>query len=104
MAGEVLQKIRKKEEEAREIIEKVKDDAQGSFNRAQEEKKKLIEKKDALLKDEEVRIKDRYAAQASKILKEIELEEQNRVADINSTCEKNLPKVVSYISEEIVKE
>ncbi len=104
MAGEVLQKIIKKEAEAREIIDSAKDDAQSALEHARKKKRKLIDEKDALLTEEEARIKERYAAQTSKILKEIEREEQNRVAEINSTCDKNLPKVVSYISEEIVKE
>ncbi len=104
MAGEVLQKIRKKETEAQDIINRSKEEAQTALEHAAEGKKKLIDEKDALLKKEEVRISQRYEEEASKVLKEIAHEEEEQIERIDSMCGKNLLKVVEYITEEIVKE
>ena len=104
MAGEGLQTIRKTEEEAQDIINRAKSDVQSELEKARAQKKRFIEEKDVLLEKEETSIRQKYEREASTVLEDIAREEKEQIEKINSVCEKNLAKVVQYITEEIVKE
>jgi vacuolar-type H+-ATPase subunit H len=104
MSGEVIRTIKKKEVEASDLVEKAHADAKKLLEKARSEKAGLIGEKERLLKEEESRIRDDYAKQTAKALREIENEEKDAIARITAICEKNMKKVVDYISAEIVKE
>ena len=104
MAGELIEKIVEKEREAFQIISEVKDKAMKMILSAEEKKTDYIGEKDALLKEDSERVKEKYDSETQDIIREIEDEEKREVQRINTLCEQNLEKVVTFISEEIVKE
>jgi vacuolar-type H+-ATPase subunit H len=104
MAGELIEKIREKEQEASQIISDVKDKAMKMVLSAEEKKADYIGEKDALLREDEKRIKEKYDSETREIIREIEDEEKKGIESINTLCEQNIEKVVTFISEEIVKE
>jgi vacuolar-type H+-ATPase subunit H len=104
MAGEVIRTIKEKEVEASDLVAKARADAKKLLDETRAEKAGLIGEKDRLLKNEEGRIRDEYAKQTVEAVKKIESEEKEAIGRITAACEKNMGKVVDYISAEIVKE
>jgi vacuolar-type H+-ATPase subunit H len=104
MAGEVIRTIKEKEVEASDLVTKARTDAKKLLEKTRAEKTGLIGEKDRLLGEEENRIRGDYAKQTAEAVKEIESEEKDAMARITAACEKNMGKVVDYISVEIVKE
>lgn len=104
MAGEVIEKIKQKEQAASEIIKEAKDEAYKIILRSGERKVEFIKEKDKLLEKEEMNIKERYEEEMQEVLRQIENEEEKEIEKINVLCKKNLEKVEQFISGEIVKE
>jgi vacuolar-type H+-ATPase subunit H len=104
MAGEVIQKIKKTENEASELVMKAHADAKRLLEKTREKKSELITDKDRLLEQDETRIRDLYAQQTKEAVREIEEEEKSSREKINASCEKHIKQVVSFITSEIVKE
>lgn len=104
MAGELIRTIRHKEEEAEEIINAAHAEARRIIQEARDRKKELFSEQDRVLAKEAEKIRARYDAETAEILHQIETEEKEHIERINVQCEKNLPNVISYIMEEIVKE
>jgi len=104
MAGEVIQEIKKRENEASELIARSHADAKKLLEKTRDAKADLIREKDVLLEKEEVRIRDRYAKETEDIVEQIEEEEKSTIQKLTNACEKNIGKVVDFIASEIVKE
>ncbi len=104
MAGEVIQEIKKRENEASELIARTHVDAKKILEKTRDAKADLIREKDVLLEKEEVRIRDRYAKETEDIVEQIEEEEKSTIQKLTNACEKNIGKVVDFIASEIVKE
>jgi vacuolar-type H+-ATPase subunit H len=104
MAGELIRKIKETETEAAQILSEVKDRAMKMILGAEEKKAVYIEEKDELLKADEIKIREKYDSEKQDMIREIENEEKNEIEGINRLCEANISKVVTFISEEIVKE
>lgn len=104
MAGEVIQEIKKRENEASELIARAHADAKKLLEKTRDTKADLIREKDVLLEKEEVRIRDRYAKETEDIVEQIEEEEKSTIQKLTNACEKNIGKVVDFIASEIVKE
>jgi vacuolar-type H+-ATPase subunit H len=104
MAGEVIRTIKRKEEEAGEIINAAHLEARRIVQEARDRKRELFREKDRLLEKEGEMIKARYDKETAGVLAQIEKEEREQIYRINAQYEKNLPAVVSYIIEHIVKE
>jgi vacuolar-type H+-ATPase subunit H len=104
MAGELIRKVKESEQKASQIISDVKDKAMKMILSAEEKKSDFLKQKDALLKDDEKRIKEQYEREKQQMILEIENEEKGEIRSINTRCEKNLLKVVRFITKEIVKE
>ena len=104
MAGEVIQEIKKRENEASELIARAHADAKKLLEKTRDAKADLIREKDVLLEKEEVRIRDRYAKETEDIVEQIEEEEKSTIQKLTNACEKNIGKVVDFIASEIVKE
>jgi vacuolar-type H+-ATPase subunit H len=104
MAGELIRQIKESEQKASLIISDVKDKALKVILSAEEKKSDFLKQKDALLKDDETGIKEKYEREKKQMIQEIENEEKGEIESINTRCEKNLLKVVRFITEEIVKE
>jgi vacuolar-type H+-ATPase subunit H len=104
MAGEVIKQIKDRESEASELIAEAHADAKKLLERTRDEKTVLIEKKNNLLEKEEEKIREKYAGETADIVKQIEEEEKRTVQKLTTACEKNIGRVVDFISSEIVKE
>jgi vacuolar-type H+-ATPase subunit H len=104
MAGEVIREIKNKEQEASELLVQAHAEAKKLLEKTRAEKADLIGRKDLLLKEEEGRIRESYAQKTEEAVREIENREKEAVERIEAACEKNMGKVVDYISAEIVKE
>jgi vacuolar-type H+-ATPase subunit H len=104
MAGEVIHRIKQKENEAAELINKARADAKNLLQKTRAGKADILGQKDELLQKEEEKIKQKYARETAQIIEEIEKEENETIKKITALCDKNLPKVVDYITNEIVKE
>ena len=104
MAGEGIDSIKKTEEEATKIVVDAQAETKRIIQKARDQKNELINSKDrALIKGEES-IKLRYNEQTQEVLRKLEGEEEKNVEKVDEHCQKNLMKVVSYISKQIVKE
>jgi len=104
MAGEVIQQIKDKEGEASDLVAKARAEAKKLLEETRTAKAGLIEEKDKLLQRDEAAIKDTYTKETAQAVSEIEEEEKGTVQRIKAACEKNLHRVVDYITSEIVKE
>jgi vacuolar-type H+-ATPase subunit H len=104
MAGEVIQEIKNRENEASERIARAHADAKKLLEKTRGAKADLIREKDVLLEKEEVKIRDRYAKETENMVKQIEEEEKSDIQKLTSACEKNVGRVVVFIVSEIVKE
>jgi vacuolar-type H+-ATPase subunit H len=104
MAGEVIRQIKDMENEASELIAKAHADAKKLLKNTRDEKNVLIEKKNSLLEKEEEKIREKYAGETADIVKQIEEKEKRTVKKLTTACEKNIDRVVDFISTEIVKE
>ncbi len=104
MAGEVIHRIKQKENEAAELINKARADAKNLLEKTRNGKSDILSQKDLLLQKEEEKIKEKYDKETTHIIQEIEKEENDTIKKITALCGKNLPKVVDYITNEIVKE
>ena len=104
MAGEAIEKIKQKEQDAADIIKEAKDEAYKIVLRSGEKKTDFIRQKDKLLEMEEKKIKENYESQTREILDQIGNDEQKEVEKINKLCNENLNKVTKFIFSEIVKE
>jgi vacuolar-type H+-ATPase subunit H len=101
---EVIHRIKQKENEAAELINKARADAKKLLQKTRDEKAGIVGQKDELLRKEEENIKEKYDRDTTKIIEEIEKEEIETIKKITALCDRNLPKVVDYITNEIVKE
>ena len=104
MAGEAIEKIKQKEQDAADIIKEAKDEAFKIVLRSGEKKTEFIKEKDKLLQNEEKKIKEKYDAETREVLNQIGSDEQKEIENINKLCNENLKKVIKFISDEIVKE
>lgn len=104
MAGEALRSIKKIEKKAQQIIVDARSKAKRIAEDTDDKRKQFIEEKDGLLKKQEEEIKRRYADETKKEIKALEAEEERHIENVDERCKKTLKKVVSYISEEIIKE
>ena len=104
MAGEVIKEIKEREREASDLIAQAHTDAKKLLEKTREEKASLIQEKDKLLQQEEVKIRETYAGETEELVKQIEDEEKDTVRKLTAACEKNMGNVVDYITGEIVKE
>ncbi|MGQ9616469.1 MAG: hypothetical protein ACUVWJ_08725 [Spirochaetota bacterium] len=104
MAGEVIRTIKSKEEEAEEIINAAHLEARRIIQEARDRKRELFREKDRLLEKEGEMIKARYDDETAGVLDQIEKEEKEQISRINAQYEKNLPAVINYIIDRIVKE
>jgi vacuolar-type H+-ATPase subunit H len=104
MAGEVLRSIKKTEEKAQKIIVDARSEAKRVAEDSDDKRKQYIVEKDRLLKKQEEEIKKRYADETIKEIEALTLQEERHIENVDERCKKTLTKVVSYISEEIIKE
>lgn len=104
MAGEALRSIKKTEKKAEQIIADARSEAKRIAVDSDDKRKQYIEQKDRLLKKQEEEIKKRYADETKKEIEALEAEEERHIENVDERCKKTLKKVVSYISEEIIKE
>lgn len=104
MAGEVIRTIKSKEEEAEEIINAAHLEARRIIQEARDRKRELFREKDRLLEKEGEMIKARYDGETAGVLDQIEKEEKEQISRINAQYEKNLPAVINYIVDHIIKE
>lgn len=104
MAGEGIEKIKGSEEEALSILDRAKADARKLIEATARKKEELIADKKETLKEDEARIRQKYARETEKAVDEIGDEETKNVESVDRLCEGNVRKVVSYIIEEIVRE
>ncbi len=104
MAGEVIEKIREKEKEAQEIIEKAKLEARKIVEEAKAKKNGFFTEKDKILKRDEENISKKYHDETEVAINELEVQKNREIEEIDKKCEKNLNKVVEYISQKIVEE
>jgi vacuolar-type H+-ATPase subunit H len=104
MAGEGIGSIKKTEEEAARIVVDAQAETKKILQKARDRKKELINSKDKALVKEEENIKSKYSDQTKEVLTKLEGEEVKNVEKVNEHCQKNLNKVVSFISKQIVKE
>lgn len=104
MAGEAIEKIREKEKEGQEIIEKAKLDAKKIIEEAREKKDLYLAEKDELLKKEEVTISSRYKKETDEAIKSLEKEKIKEIEETDQLCKKNLNRVVEFITQTIVEE
>ena len=104
MAGEAIEKIKQKEQDAADIIKEAKDEAYKIVLRSGDKKTDFIKEKDKLLENEEKKIKERYDDETREVLNQIGSDEQKEIENINNLCNENLDKVIKFISDEIVKE
>ena len=104
MAGEAIEKIKQKEQDAADIIKEAKDEAYKIVLGSGDKKTDFLKEKDKLLENEEKKIKEKYEAQTQEILNQIGNDEQKEIENINKLCNDTLGKVIKFISDEIVKE
>ena len=83
MAGEVIEKIRDKEKEGAQIIEKAKLKAKKIIEGAKERKKLFFAEKDELLKKEDKKISKRYQRETEDAIKELENEKERNLRMAN---------------------
>jgi len=104
MAGEAIEKIREKEKEGQEIIEKAKLDAKKVIEEAREKKDLYLAEKDELLKEEEATISSKYKKETDEAIKNLEEEKIKEIEETDQLCKKNLNRVVEFITQTIVEE
>jgi len=104
MAGEAIEKIREKEKEGQEIIEKAKLDAKKIIEEAREKKDLYLAEKDELLKEEEATISSKYKKETDEAIKNLEEEKIKEIEETDQLCKKNLNRVVEFITQTIVEE
>ena len=104
MAGEAIERIKQKEQDAADIVKEAKDEAYKIVLKSGDKKADFVKEKDKLLEMEENKIKEKYEAQTKEILDQIGNDEQKEVESINKLCNGNLNKVTNFIFSEIVKE
>jgi len=104
MAGEAIEKIREKEKEGQEIIEKAKLDAKKIIEEAREKKDLYLAEKDKLLKEEEATISSKYKKETDEAIKNLEEEKIKEIEETDQLCKKNLNRVVEFITQTIVEE
>ncbi|UCB46534.1 MAG: hypothetical protein JSV25_03670 [Spirochaetota bacterium] len=104
MAGEGIDSIKKTEEEAARIVVDAQAETKQILQKARDRKKELIDSRDKALIKEEENIKSKYSDQTKEVITKLEREEEKNVEKVNERCQKNLNKVVLFISKQIVKE
>lgn len=104
MAGETVLRIKAKEKEASELVNNARLDAKRVVQSARDGKSAVIEEKDSALKREETVIREKFLRESEEIIRDLQREEEKEIERINEMCGKNLEKVVTFISKEIVKE
>jgi len=104
MAGEVIHRIREKEDEGAGIIARAKEQAKTILRKAREENDKLIVEKDTVLKKDFADLEESGKRETEKLLGDIAREEETSRKKIDEFCRKNIEVVVGFITREIVKE
>ena len=104
MAGEALRSIKKTETKAQKIVADAKAEAKKIAGSSDEKRKTIFMQKDALLKKEREEIRKKYEDETKEEIEALEKEEERHIRTVDDRCKKTLKKVVSYISEEIIKE
>jgi vacuolar-type H+-ATPase subunit H len=104
MAGEAIRTIKETEKEALAIVNNAMAETKKIVENAGKRNKELIAEKDESLKREGQSIRKRYTDETGKQIEALEAEEVRHIKKVDELCQKTLKKVVSYLSEQIIKE
>ena len=104
MAGEAIRAIKETEKEALAIVNNARAETKRIVESAGKKSRGLIARKDESLKADEESIRKRFADETEKEIDALEAEEVRHIKKVDELCQKTLKKVVSYLSEQIIKE